>query len=312
MYRFSQFVSFWVNDNFIIKISIKIITLTSFSKEDSLKLFLELSKFFDKSFEIDELKEKLLFLEDYEILINFLIKNNIIIEFDDKFKEVKQLSYFTNNPQKYVSRLSNEEVEKLLKQEHDAYNKSVSFSPTTEIWKQLLKRESYRNFSKNIESINIKDLEEILFCAYWNIRNKNGIIHKTTPSAWCFYNISIYYIDIFSGEISIYNWSITEKIEKNLECIDTLLKTLKRTNIENPIWIFFITWNMENSSKKYWLRSYNFSLLEAWHIAQNIWLVTSELWYYTCEFWWMIETYIEKILWFWKNIYLHSIVLWKK
>ena len=312
MYRFSQFISFWV-DNFLnVKVSTKVITFTNFEKKESIKVFLVLSSFFNKNFNIEELKNKFPSELKYNVLIKFFIENSIIIWLSKTYCELKQLSYFTHNPQKNLLSLSSMEVLHLLSEEHSFHNKNVAFSPTSNIWKILLQRKSERNFNDLSVPIEKEILKEILFCAYWNIRNEKGIIHRTTPSAWGFYNIIIHYFDIISWELFFYDGFELQKIWKEPKYIKFLVDSLQKTFIKNPLWIFFISWNLERSSKKYWLRSYNFSLLEAWHISQNINLVSFELWYCTCEFSWIIEEAIEKILWIWRNIYFHSIVIWKK
>jgi|GEM_PF-6898114 hypothetical protein len=79
MYRFSQFISFWV-DNFLnVKVSTKVITFTNFEKKESIKVFLVLSSFFNKNFNIEELKNKFPSELKYNVLIKFFIENSIII-----------------------------------------------------------------------------------------------------------------------------------------------------------------------------------------------------------------------------------------
>ncbi len=169
-----------------------------------------------------------------------------------------------------------------------------------------------------------QELTYLFACLYWNIKKemyqKKSIIHKTTPSWWAFWPLHIYFFrftDWTKVLLEKYDWidliPVRTVNNKNELCEKMIIKN-ESLDFENAQGLIVILADLENMSKKYWVKSYQLALLEWGHISQNFVLASEEKGYGTCELWWVIESVVlsECGVDTEKYIFVNSILFWKK
>jgi SagB-type dehydrogenase family enzyme len=147
--------------------------------------------------------------------------------------------------------------------------------------KLLLKRFSYRNFSK--KAVTLKQLSEILYYSAGIVRKVEGELRRPYPSAGAKYPIEIYPLILVNNEVQkgLYHYDPAN------HSLDVLLDSLKNSDISG-IWktqqwfkkasiILILTAAYTRTTEKYGEVGLAFPFIEAGHIGQNVYLLAQSM-----------------------------------
>lgn len=226
----------------------------------------------DKEFEIEvdkktrnilkELYQSNFFREVHSLdkkLVLFLLKERVIVLEDERHKVLQDLNILLNLCE-IDTKLDYSSVPTIKNNLKGEFSNSFSY---------LLNRNS--TYSENShKKLDMKSLEEMFTVAYGNITNGIGRTRKTVSSAGGFYPLNLYYLDLKTN--------ILYRFDNKFIGIKTLNKQLlKRINEKvsdntDVEWngLVLVSSNIASMFKKYDLRSYVFSLMEAGQVLQNI------------------------------------------
>ncbi len=145
----------------------------------------------------------------------------------------------------------------------------------------LLKRSSYRNFSK--KSVSLKQLSEILYYSAGTIRKSEGELHRSYPSGGGKYPIEIYPLVLFGKDIDsgVYHFNpFTHSLEILLSPMenDEIARIWMSQNwFKKASIILILTAVYTRTTEKYGKKGLPFPLIEAGHIGQNIYLLAQDM-----------------------------------
>ncbi|MCH8889243.1 YcaO-like family protein, partial [Patescibacteria group bacterium] len=238
--------------------------------------------------------------ESVEGFLEGLFSENIIV---DGRKLEKNFWKAVSNPMLYPTIISPEMVSSLVSQaveRHRADDFDICFQHSNnQLGNLFARRRSVRSFSG--EQVSFQSIVDLLWSAYGECSSKDGLSHRTIPSAGALYPL-MFHICLFEKtdqlDAGVYRvcYGQDETVGFNHVSDDTLAFTrafLNPADIQEGVHgVIVISGSFDISNQKYGNRSLLYVPLEAGHSAQNILLEATRQNVATLE----IGGFVDKLL----------------